>query len=135
MIWNIEDCTRFLPVPYLLPGLMQIADNAPQSWKSTTRWEAKLKDLTWSSGNEASRVRHEQWRVVFEKQLESTPFTIQAADPLFSLPLGEEAEKFEQYLDRDAVWNRYRTLSQFSVMEGDQLEVYAGSLFLKETVC
>ncbi|KAL9067211.1 MAG: hypothetical protein Q9161_007011 [Pseudevernia consocians] len=74
------------------------------SWKPATGWEGKLKDITWSSGNEDVRFRHEQWRTVFEKQLESTPFSIQSADPLFSLPLGEEYVEFTQWLSPDAIW-------------------------------
>ena len=75
MIWNIED--------------LLAQDNAVKSWEPTTKWEAKLKGITWASGDDHPRFRHEKWRQVFEKQLlESTPLTIQAADPLFSLPLG-----------------------------------------------
>lgn len=104
MIWNIEDY------------------NAPLSWKPTTEWEGKLKSITWSFGNEDVRFRHEQWRKVFEKQLESTPFSIQAADPLFSLPLGEDSVEFTEWLSPEAIWDRYHTLSQFAVLEGKELE-------------
>jgi len=91
------------------------------SWKPTNEWEGKLKDITWSFGNEDVRFRHEQWRKVFERQLESTPFSIQAADPLFSLPLGEESLEFTHWLRPDAIWARYHTLSQFAVLEGEEL--------------
>ena len=84
-------------------------DNAPISWKPTTEWEGKLKDIVWSFGNEDVRFRHEQWRKVFEKQLESTPFSIFAADPLFSLPLGEESVRFTQWLSPRAIWDRYHS--------------------------
>lgn len=72
-----------------------------------------LKDITWSFGNENARFRHEQWREVFEMQLESTPFTIQSADPLFSLPLGEESVAFTQWLSPEAIWDRYRSKRHF----------------------
>ncbi|KAF6227315.1 hypothetical protein HO133_008758 [Letharia lupina] len=91
------------------------------TWKPTTEWEGKLKDITWSFGNEDVRFRHEQWRKVFEEQLKSTPFSIQAAEPLFSLPLGEESVEFTQWLSSDAIWDRYHTLSQFAVLEGQEL--------------
>ena len=102
---------------------MLYADNAPKSWNPTTDWEAKLKEITWSYGSDAPRFRHEEWRQVFQSQLESTPFTIQSADPLFSLPLGEEDFGFTHWLSPDAVWERYHTLSQLAVMEGKQLKV------------
>ena len=79
------------------------------SWKPTTQWEGKLKDITWSFGNEDVRFRHEQWRKIFEKQVESTPYSILAADPLFSLPLGEEYVEFTQWLSPEAVWDRYHS--------------------------
>lgn len=88
-----------------------------------TKWEVKLKDITWASGNENPRFRHDQWREVFDKQLESTPLTIQAADPLFSLPIGEETVEFTHWLSRDAIWDRFHTLSHFAVLEGQQLLV------------
>ena len=98
-------------------------DNAPESWVPTTKWESKLKDMTWASGNDNPRFRHSQWREVFDKQLESTPLTIQSADPLFSLPIGEEIVEFTHWLSPDAVWDRFHTLSQFAVLEGQQLLV------------
>ena len=76
-------------------------------WKPTTEWEGKLKNVTWSFGNEDVRFRHEQWRKVFEEQLKSTPYSIQAAaEPLFSLPLGEESVEFTQRLSPKAIWDR-----------------------------
>ena len=86
-------------------------------------WEAKLKEITWASGNDHPRFRHGQWREVFEKQLKTTPLTIQKANPLFSLPIGEETFKFTHWLSRDAIWERYRTMSQFTVLDGKQLLV------------
>ena len=79
------------------------------SWKPATKWEGQLKDITWSFGNEDVRFRHEQWREVFEMQLGSTPFSILAAEPLFSLPLGEESVEFTQWLNPKAIWDRYHS--------------------------
>lgn len=75
------------------------------------------------------RFRHEAWRKVFDDQLRTTPFTIQSADPLFSLPLGEESEKFTHWLNRDDVWERFHTLSQIAVLEGEELEVSCGKQY------
>ncbi|CAF9924564.1 MAG: hypothetical protein HETSPECPRED_005598 [Heterodermia speciosa] len=103
LIWNIEDY------------------NAPKSWQPTTEWEAKMKDIVWSFDDSQPRFRHEKWREVFEKQLSTTPFGIQSADPLFSLPLGEQSEKFTYWLTAEAVWQRFHSLSQISVLEGEEL--------------
>ncbi|KAL9606690.1 MAG: hypothetical protein Q9179_000130 [Wetmoreana sp. 5 TL-2023] len=103
MIWNVEDY------------------NAPQSWQPRTTWEATLKEIMWSYDDDHPRFRHEKWRRVFDKQLSSTPFTIQAADPLFSLPLGEDSVEFTCWMRPEAIWNRYRSLSQIAVLEGEEL--------------
>ena len=109
---------------------MENIDNAPKSWHPTTRWEAKLKDITWSLGNETPRFRHEQWRQGFDKQFGSSLLTIEAGEVLFSLPIDEGFEKFTHWLAQNAIWDRYHTLSQFSAMGGEQLEVsVANSVF------
>ena len=102
---------------------MIVIDNAPLSWTPTTKWEAKIKDITWSFDDKHPRFRHEQWRKVFDKQLSSTPFTIQMADPLFSLPLGEDSVKFTDWVSKEGIWERYRTISHIAVLEGEQMEV------------
>ena len=130
MIWNIEDCLRLSVICLSTQMLMENTDNAPKSWHPTTKWEAKLKDMTWSWGNETPRFRHEQWREVFDKQLESTPFTIETAEILFSLPISEHFDIFTHWVNENAMWDRYHTLSQFSVMNGEQLEV-----FVTESMC
>lgn len=103
MIWNVEDY------------------NAPKSWTPSTQWEAKVKDITWSFDDSQPRFRHERWREVFEEQLSSTPFGIQSTNPLFSLPLGENSEAFTYWLSPEAVWKRYHSLSQISVLQGEVL--------------
>lgn len=82
-----------------------------------------MKEITWRLGDDHPRFRHEQWKQVFEKQLSTTPFTIQSADPLFSLPLGEESVGFIYWMSRDVVWERYSTLSQIAVLEPAEKEV------------
>ena len=98
-------------------------DNAPKPWTPSSEWERKLKELTWSFGNDDVRFRHEEWRQVFEKQLDTSPFSIHAANPLFSLPLGEGCAKWTHWLSREATWDRYRTLSQFAVLQGEESAV------------
>lgn len=106
-------------------GADEPADNAPKSWNPSTAWEAKLKATTWRFDDQHPRFRHEQWKKVFDQQLSSTPFTIQAADPLFSLPLGEESVKFSYWMSKDAIWKRYSTLSQIAVLSPAEKEVSA----------
>ncbi|KAJ9645090.1 hypothetical protein H2199_003094 [Coniosporium tulheliwenetii] len=105
MIWNVEDY------------------NQTKSAVPSTSWESKLKDLIWSLDDNQPRFRHEKWRAVFDDQLRSTPLTITAfANPLFSLPLGEHEEKWTVWLSKEAVWDRFNTLSQIAVLEGEERE-------------
>jgi len=90
----------------------------------STAWEAKLRDLIWSFDDNQPRFRHEKWRAIFDDQIESTPLTITMfANPMFALPLGEHEVKWTQWLTKDAVWQRFSTLSQIAVLEGEELEV------------
>ncbi|KAL8680188.1 MAG: hypothetical protein Q9186_003600 [Xanthomendoza sp. 1 TL-2023] len=108
---------------YNIPVESQSADTvvAAQTWEPRTKWEATLKDIMWSYDDQQPRFRHETWRKVFEKQLSSTPFTIQAADPLFSLPIGEDSVEFTHWLSPEAIWERFRSLSQIAVLEHEEL--------------
>ena len=106
MVWNVEDY------------------NSPRERKVTTAWEGKARDLLWTFEDTAPRYRHEKWRQVFDEQSKASPLSlIVASDQLFSLPLGEQEEKFEVRLPREKVWERYNTLSQISMLEGEQREV------------
>ena len=82
-----------------------------------------MKEVMWSFQDDNARFRHEEWREVFDKQLKSTPLTIRSADPLFSLPLGEEEVKFTYWLSKDAIWDRFHTISYIAILKGDDLEV------------
>ncbi|KAL8849273.1 MAG: hypothetical protein Q9221_005743 [Calogaya cf. arnoldii] len=123
MVWNVEDCTISRSSPQRLIMLNGTIDNAPESWKPTTEWEATMKEIMWSYNDQRPRFRHDLWRNVFDKQLSSNPFTIQAADPLFSLPLGEGSAEFIHWLHPDAIWERFHSLSQIAVLKGDELAV------------
>jgi len=110
------------------------ADNAPESHTATTGWESKLHALTWTFEDEQPRYRHEKWRDVFDSQLEATPLTITAlANPLFSLPLAEDEEKWTVWLEDEDLWKRYRTLSHVAILEGEDLEVR--SILLISSYC
>jgi hypothetical protein len=87
-----------------------------------TGWEAAVRDLTWTFDDNKPRYRHQEWRQVFDDQLESNPPSINAADPLFSMPLGEGSMPFEIWLTKEDVWKRYRTISHIAVLEGEKLE-------------
>nr|POE63355.1 putative methyltransferase-like c25b8.10 [Quercus suber] len=106
LIWNIESY------------------NAPRDHKASTTWEAKAHDLIWSFDDNEPRFRHEQWRKVFDEQTKSTPLSLLVADDdqLFALPLGETIEPFEVHLTRDKIWERFSTLSQIAVLEGEERE-------------
>ncbi|KAF2435033.1 S-adenosyl-L-methionine-dependent methyltransferase [Tothia fuscella] len=105
MIWNVEDY------------------NQCRDHKSTTTWESKLQDMVWAQPYDKPRFRHGKWRDVFEDQVKSTPFSIlSSADPLFTLPLGEQEFKWTVRLKREEIWKRFRTLGQIAVLEGEKLD-------------
>ncbi len=89
----------------------------------SSSWEEKVHKLVWTFDDDNPRYRHGKWRAVFDNQLKSSPLTIQTADPLFSLPLGEAKIGFTKWLSKEAIWDRIRTLSQIAVLEGEELEV------------
>lgn len=125
MVWNIEDVGR-TAISHSLLGSDQllIKYNAPRGHKATTEWEGKLHDLTWTFQDDAPRYRHEEWRKVFDKQSKSTPLSlIIPSEQLFSLPLAETQEPFEVRLSKEKLWERYNTLSQIAMLEGEEREV------------
>lgn len=48
---------------------------------------------------------------------------VAADDPLFSMPLGANEEAWTVWLTKEKVWERYRTLGQVAILEGEELEV------------
>jgi hypothetical protein len=120
-----------------------LSDNGAKSWKVTTEWEQKLKDIVAELEDGHPRFRHMEWKKVFEKQLESTPLqtlkdTFIHNLPNFSLPLGEDTVNWTVYLTDEGVWSKYTTLSHianldaatkegvrkrvFDVLKGDDVE-------------
>jgi len=49
--------------------------------------------------------------------------------PKFSLPLGEENVKWTVWLSDEGVWDRYSTLSQIAVLQGERREQVKRGLF------
>ena len=94
----------------------------------TTKWEGKLKNLIWSNGDTEPRFRHGDWPKVFDEQLATTPATIQAANPIFSLPLGKHVANWTHWLTKEQVWSRFSTISHISVLDNARLEVIDFSL-------
>jgi len=107
MIWNIEDY------------------NAPQAWQATTRWEQRLKDILKRLDDGHPRFRDMVWKEVFEQQQDSTPVqmmrdTLTNHMPQLSLPLGEENIRWTVWLNDEAIWHRYSTLSQVAVLNENE---------------
>lgn len=111
LIWNVEDW------------------NSPQDYEARSSWEAKVKDLLWSikSADDSPRYRDLQWRNVFDEQVKKTPLSLIVADDdqLFALPIGEEKVEWQIQLSKEGCWERYATLSQIAVLEGQEREVSA----------
>ena len=107
LIWNIESY------------------NSPASSKPPTTWEKTLQTHTLGFDDSQQRFRNEKWRDVFLNQVSHSPLKLLIAGdgPLFSMPLGEEKEEWTVWVTREGLWERYRTLGQVAVLEGEGLEV------------
>lgn len=99
--------------------------NAERGHKASTSWESAAHELIWSFDDSEPRYRHNEWRNVFEDQVKASPLSLLTAggEQLFSLPLGEQEERFEVWLPKEKIWERFSTLSQIAVLEGEQREV------------
>ena len=51
------------------------------------------------------------------------------------MPLGEEKEEWSVWVTREGLWERYRTLGQVAVLEGEGLEVSSFCFLLSEISC
>lgn len=109
MIWNVEHW------------------NAPRDHKAATSWEEQVHDLLWSlrSKDDSPRYRDLQWRNVFDEQVKKTPLSLLIAsdDQLFALPIGEERVEWDIRLSKEDAWQRFSTLGQVAVLEGEEREV------------
>jgi len=104
LIWNVEDY------------------NSRYDWKPSTVWEGTMKNITWSLDDNKPRFRHDAWKDVFEARLKSTPLTIFAANPLFSLPIGTDSLKWTVWLSKDAIWDRFHTISHIANLDSEKLQ-------------
>jgi len=71
----------------------------------------------WSHDDDLPRFRHNEWQKVFDEQLNGS------ASSLFTLPLGGKTIKWTQWLTKEAVWERFHTISMIAVLTGKELEV------------
>lgn len=92
------------------------------SWDVHPGWAKTMRDIVHTFKDGTPRFREEKWKQVFDEQNRSNPLTLHFANPIFGLPIGEGDVAYEQRLHKDAIWSRLRTLSQFAVLEGEELE-------------
>jgi len=82
-----------------------------------------LKDIIARLDDGHPRFRDMKWKEIFEKQQDTNPLQtlkdiVTHNLPRFSLPIGEENVEWTVYLNDEAVWDRYTTLSQISNLRG-----------------
>ncbi|KAI9171365.1 methyltransferase [Paramyrothecium foliicola] len=99
VIWNIENY------------------NKPLHWQAETKWEQELNSLVHSMPTDgAPRFRQFVWADVFKQQ---------AMDkPLFTAPLEDESVSWTVKLGREALWDRFNTLSQVAVLQGEDRKAF-----------
>jgi hypothetical protein len=73
------------------------------------------------------RFRDMVWKGVFDAQQDTTPLQtikdqLTGNLPKFSLPLGEEDIKWTVWLDDEAIWARFSTLSQVANLDTERKE-------------
>ncbi|KAK1084323.1 hypothetical protein LTR48_005550 [Friedmanniomyces endolithicus] len=105
LLWNIEDY------------------NSPRTYAASTPWESQMRELTWTFQDDEARFRHQEWKKVFEDQSRSSPWSLLVAgEQYFALPLGEWEERFEVWMGRRQVWERYATISSVVVLGEEERE-------------
>ena len=82
-----------------------------------------MKDIIARLDDGHPRFRDMKWKEIFEKQQDTNPLQtlkdiVTHNLPRFSLPIGEENVEWTVYLNDEAVWDRYTTLSQISNLRG-----------------
>lgn len=86
-------------------------DNAPLHYKVETKWEDKLRTYMHTFDDHHDRFRHYKWPAAFENQ------------PYFQTPYNDETFSWTVWLQKDALYQRWSTLSQLAVLEGEEAEV------------
>lgn len=107
--------------------MLTTPDNGAQQWKTATKWEQDLKDIVAAMEDGHARFRHLAWRKVFEDQQYTTPLqslkgTFTNTLPYFTLPIGEDKVEWIVWLNDEAVWSRYSTLSQIANQDAEKKE-------------
>jgi len=103
LIWNIED--------YL----------APEDWQVHEGWHSAMWKVMHELQDDQPRFRDQQWKKVFDEQGSSNPFSLQASDTLFGLPVGEESFDFVRWSSKENLWKTFQTYSQIANLDTDQL--------------
>jgi len=91
--------------------------------------------LVWSLPEDGHpRFRDEKWQDAFENQISHHPLSLikdltvnltkEMQTPLFSIPLGTESVPFTVWLEPEALWKRFNTLSQIAILEGVDREEF-----------
>jgi SAM-dependent methyltransferase len=100
LVWNVEDYNNTLRHP------------SPHPWTLALRRLLFSLDAKSPPDTPALRFRNETWRRVFAAG--------SGADAFFG-PLREEQFAWTTYVDDDALWARFRTLSQIAALGGEEL--------------
>ncbi len=85
--------------------------------------------MIWTFEDGVPRFRNEKWKAVFDEQNSGNLLSLTVSTPLFELPIGEDSVKFENWVSKEDVWNRLRTLSQLSILEGESLDAARARVF------
>ncbi|KAK2812345.1 hypothetical protein FQN50_001344 [Emmonsiellopsis sp. PD_5] len=125
MIWNVDDCASnalssniaYNPAEKL--NVDKQTDNAPRSWTATTEWETKVKAITLSLDDNQPRFRHDKWKAVLDNN----------DLKLFAWPMGEGRVPFKRTLSKQAIWDRYCTLSHVANLQGEELKSIKKQVF------
>jgi SAM-dependent methyltransferase len=111
LLWHVDDCL------FLFSSLVSYqtnnSDNGFQSDIPTTEWERIIKEHIWQHDDNVPRFRHGKWKAIFNAP----------GQTFFEQPVEEKDVPFTYYADVDALWGRLRTYSQFTNLEGEELQV------------
>ena len=98
-------------------------DNSGRTWKSTTIWEDKLKEIIRLNDVEDARAGHKKWQDLFERPSKAPGYPKGAAQSLFSVPVENSMILWTVWMSKNDIWNRYKTLSQIASLDAKGQEV------------
>ncbi|QKX63968.1 uncharacterized protein TRUGW13939_11141 [Talaromyces rugulosus] len=109
----LKEIRRVLKPNGYLALLWHVDDyNGFQSDIPTTEWERIIKEHIWQHDDNVPRFRHGKWKAIFNAP----------GQTFFEQPVEEKDVPFTYYADVDALWGRLRTYSQFTNLEGEELQ-------------